>query len=67
MTLWAQPSRSATETVLPHRSISEWVARYRVENPPDCGNVVVQGEEDAAAEAIARLERETREDDESAR
>jgi AbrB family looped-hinge helix DNA binding protein len=48
-------------TVLPRRPLEEWIARYRVAGPVDYGEAVKQGEDDAAAEVIARIEQDRRE------
>ncbi len=45
-------------TVLPRRSLDEWIARYRLTEPVDYETAVTQGEADAASEAIERIERE---------
>jgi AbrB family looped-hinge helix DNA binding protein len=41
-------------TVLPRRTLDEWIERYRITEPMDYREAEAAGEADAAAEAISR-------------
>lgn len=54
-------------TVIPQRSISEWISRYQVVEPVDYPELRTRAESAEAEEAVRRIERQTRDVVEAAR
>jgi AbrB family looped-hinge helix DNA binding protein len=48
-------------TVLPRRSLDEWISRYRVTGPVDADQAINEGEEDEARQIVVGIERDRHE------